>query len=73
MQLIKGNYMKTFKWVVEFEVTENWVEDGFNITNQKATGMIENVLPFASGAEFKATVIKAPDAKLIRKTQGYSA
>jgi len=64
--------MKTFKWVVEFEVTENWVEDGFNITNQKAVGMIENVLPFASGAEFKATVIKSPDAKLIRKTQGYS-
>ena len=64
--------MKTFKWVVEFEVTENWVEDGFNITNQKATGMIENVLPYASGAEFKATVIKAPDAKLIRKTQGYT-
>jgi len=65
--------MKTFKWVVEFEVTENWVEDGFNITNKKAIGMIQNVLPFASGAEFKATVLKAPDAKLIRKTQGYTA
>jgi hypothetical protein len=63
--------MKTFKWVVEFEVTENWIADGFNITNQKATGMIEQALPFASGAEFSAKVIKAPDAKLIRKTQGY--
>ena len=65
--------MKTFKWVVEFEVTENWVADGFNITDQKAIGMIENVLPFASGAEFKAKVIKAPAAKLIRTTQGYPA
>jgi len=64
--------MKSFKWVVEFEVTENWVEDGFNITNQKAIGMIENVLPYASGAEFKAKVISAPDATLIRKTQGYT-
>lgn len=64
--------MKTFKWVVEFEVTENWVEDGFNITDQKAVAMIENVLPFASGAEFSAKVIKAPDAKIIRKVQGYS-
>ena len=64
--------MKTFKWVVEFEVTETWVADGFNITNQKAMGMIEEALPFASGAEFKATVLKAPDPKLIRKTQGYT-
>jgi hypothetical protein len=65
--------MKTFKWVVEFEVTETWVADGFNITNQKAMGMMEEALPFASGAEFKATVLKAPDAKLIRKTQGYTS
>ena len=35
--------------------------------------MIANALPFASGAEFKATVLKSPDAKLIRKTQGYTA
>ena len=63
--------MKTFKWVVEFEVTENWVEDGFNITEDRANDMIANALPYAYGAEFKATVIKAPDFKLIRKTQGY--
>jgi hypothetical protein len=48
------------------------VEDGFNITQGRAIDMIANALPFASGAEFKATVIKAPDAKLIRKTQGYT-
>jgi hypothetical protein len=64
--------MKTFKWVVEFEVTETWVEDGFNITQGRAIDMMANALPYASGAEFKATVLKAPDAKLIRKTQGYT-
>jgi hypothetical protein len=64
--------MKKIKWVVEFEVDEKWIADGFNMTNQKAMGMLENVLPFASGAEFKATVIKAPDNKLIRKIQGYT-
>jgi hypothetical protein len=64
--------MKRFKWVVEFEVTENWVADGFNIDQRRAFNMIESALPFASGAEFKATVIKAPDAKLIRTTQGYT-
>jgi hypothetical protein len=63
--------MQKFKWVVEFEVTETWVADGFNITQGKAIDMIANVLPFASGAEFKAKVIEAPDPKLIRKTQGY--
>jgi hypothetical protein len=65
--------MKTFKWVVEFEVTENWVEDGFNITDRKAMSMMEEALPFASGAEFSAKVIQAPDAKLICKTQGYAS
>jgi hypothetical protein len=64
--------MKTFKWVVEFETTSTWVEDGFNIDQRRATDMIANALPYASGAEFKAKVIKAPDAKLIRKTQGYN-
>jgi hypothetical protein len=64
--------MKKIKWVVEFEVDEKWIADGFNMTNQKAMGMLENVLPFASGVEFKATVIKAPDNKLIRKIQGYT-
>ena len=70
---MKGSEMKTFKWVVELEVTENWVEDGFNIDQRRAFNMIESVLPFASGAEFKAKVISAPDAKLIRKTQGYAS
>ena len=65
--------MKTFKWVVEFEVTETWVEDGFNIDQGRAIDMIANALPYATGMEFKATVLKAPDAKLIRKTQGYPA
>ena len=65
--------MTTFKWVVEFEVTENWVEDGFNIDQDRATDIIANALPFAHGSELKATVLKAPDAKLIRITQGYPA
>ena len=48
--------MKTFKWVVEFEVTENWVEDGFNITENRANDMIANALPYAYSSEYKATV-----------------
>ena len=63
--------MKTFKWIVEFEVTEDWVADGFDINQNRATDMMANALPYASGAEFKATVVKAPEPKLIRQTQGY--
>lgn len=62
--------MQTFKWTVEFEVTENWVEDGFNITEKRANDMIANALPHAYGSEYKATVIKAPNPKIIAKVQG---
>jgi len=65
--------MKTFKWVVEFEVTENWVENGFNITEDRANDMIANALPYAYGSEYKATVLKSPKATLIAKTQGETA
>jgi hypothetical protein len=61
--------MKTFKWVVEFEVTETWVEDGFNIDEDRAQDMLANALPYAYGSELKATVIKAPDPRLIKKAQ----
>ncbi len=65
--------MKTFKWIVEFEVSENWVEDGFDITPDRATDMIAKALYYATSDEFKATVIKAPDANLIKQTQGYTS
>lgn len=62
--------MKAFKWVVEFEVTQNWVEDGFEIDANRAIDMLANALPFAYGNELNAKVIKAPDSKLIKKVQG---
>ena len=61
--------MKTFKWVVEFEVTETWVEDGFDINEDRAQDMLANALPYAYGHELKAKVIKAPDPKYIKKAQ----
>jgi hypothetical protein len=63
--------MKTYKWVVEFEVTENWVEDGFNIDQRRAFNMIEGALPYATGLEIKATVKKSPSESAIKKAQGY--
>ena len=64
--------MKTFKWVVQFEVTENWVEDGFDISETRALNMLANALPYAYGSELSAKIVKSPDEKRIRKTQGYT-
>ena len=63
--------MKIFKWVVEFEVTEAWVADGFNLSEEKAKNMLANCLPFAYGTELSAKIKKAPSEKSIRLMQGY--
>ena len=63
---------KFYKWTVEFQVAASWVADGFDLTNDRAKQMIEESLPYAYGAESRARVLSAPDAKAIRKEQGYS-
>lgn len=62
---------KSFKWVVEFEVSENWVEDGFELTDERAMEMLRDDLQYAMQHELGAKVIKAPSQKRIRKTQGF--
>ena len=62
--------MKTFKWTVELEVSENWVEDGFNLTDESAKEMLASFLPYAYGYELNAVVIKAPSEKSIKKARG---
>ena len=63
---------KKFKWVVQFEVDEIWVADGFDLTEDRALDMLSETLPFANiGTELNVKIIKAPDKNLILKTQGY--
>lgn len=63
---------KRFKWVVEFEVDETWVEDGFDLsTDERAMSMLAEALPHATGSELRAKTIKSPTAKRIAKAQGY--
>lgn len=63
---------KTFKWTVEFTVSEHWVEDGFDITNDRALDMLSRALPYANiGNELSAKVIQAPTKTSIRKAQGF--
>ena len=51
---------KSYKWTVQFEVSENWIDDGFNITDKTALRMLEEYLPYAYGHELNAKVIKSP-------------
>ena len=64
--------MKKLKWVVEFTVSEIWVEDGFDLTDERLLEMLAGDLPYAYEHELGAKILKAPDANLIKKIQGYT-
>ena len=61
----------TFTWVVEFEIDERWVADGFEMTDDRAQSIIEKTLPYAYSHEVSAKVLRKPSQKRIRKVQGY--
>lgn len=63
----KGRF---FRWVVEIEVDELWVEDGFNLNDEGLRYMLEHRLPWAYGHEFRGRVIAAPDPIAVRIVQG---
>ena len=65
--------MKKFKWTVEFTVDRSWVEDGFNLTGERAHDMIANALSYAFNHEIGARVIKAPTDNQIARAQGYKS
>lgn len=65
--------MKRFKWVVEFEVSETWVSDGFTGTQEDFQEMLENRLDYAYFTELKAKVIKKPTDKSLAKSQGFKS
>lgn len=53
--------MNAKKWIVEFRVSENWVADGFDLTEEVAKAMIEECLPYAYAAETSAKIISSED------------
>lgn len=59
-----------FKWVVEFEVDQVWVADGFNLNDDSAFEMLNERLGYAYEHELSARVIKAPDSKRIKAARG---
>jgi hypothetical protein len=64
--------MTRFKWTVEFEVSDNWVADGFDLTDDRALAMLMSDLGWATPDELGARVIKRPRDEDIAREQGYS-
>lgn len=65
--------MKTFKWVVEIEVDETWVADGYEATADRVKeAILGHSLGFAYENEIKVRQISKPSDKSIRIAQGES-
>lgn len=72
--------MKQWKIELTIEVSDCWIEDGFDLNTPESVETFiecikENRLPYAYDHEFtvKAKVTKAPDTSVIRKLQGYDS
>jgi hypothetical protein len=50
----------SLKWIVEFEVSNNWVADQFDLVDEQVQEMLAARLPYAFECEIKARVIKRP-------------
>ena len=60
------------KWIVEFEVDDLWVADGFEITDESALEMLSDRLGYAyewERSELGAKVVSAPAPDTIRRLQ----
>lgn len=62
---------KKYSWTVRIDVDETWVEDGFDITDERLQDMLQKILPYANSLEVGGEVLKAPTRERIRKAQGY--
>ncbi len=63
---------KKFKWVIELEVDELWVADGYEA---RAEDIQEAILSYSLGCarydEVKVKILEAPTQKRVDKAQGY--
>jgi hypothetical protein len=62
---------KFFKWTVEIEVVDTWVEDGFDLTDDKMHSIIADRLSHAYGHEIRCKVVARPPDEAVAKVQGY--
>jgi hypothetical protein len=61
------------KWVVEIEVSDTWVEDGFDLTDERMHRIVAEHLSYAYGSEIRCKVLERPDDAVIAEVQGYKS
>jgi hypothetical protein len=62
---------KFYKWTVQIEVSENWIEDGFDLDEERLQAMVLSDLSFAYSSEVRVKILKSPSPEAIAKAQGY--
>lgn len=67
------NPKRFYKWIVELEVNETWVADGFELTQERMKSMLETDLGYANSSETRCRIIHSPSEDSIAKAQGYDS
>ena len=62
-----------FKWTVEIEIHKHWVEDGFDLTDERLHNVLAHALPYANGNELRGKVLCKPDDVDVAKAMGYKS
>lgn len=65
---------KAFKWVLEIEIDETWVADGYEATADRVKeAILSYSLGYAYDYEVKTKLLKKPLKRDIRRAQGYKS
>lgn len=67
------NPNRFYKWILELEVNETWVADGFNLTEKQWKDWAADGLAHLNASEFRTRVIHAPSVDSIAKAQGFDS
>ena len=59
-----------YTWTVRISISETWVEDGFNLTEERLESILAKALPHSYGHERASRVLRSPSPASIRKAQG---
>ena len=68
-----GAGRRMYRWTVQIAVSETWVEDGFQLDDERAEAMLLRDLAYAHGHEVACRVISKPLDEDVAKAQGYKS
>lgn len=59
------------KWTIEIEMEDTWVADGFDMTDERVSDMLQAYMPHVYGHEVKGRVLKRPPDEVVAKLMGF--